>query len=749
MQDLLTTVVHGRPTSNGMKLLILSTDANLFRDESEVRARLVNYGSIAESVHIVVSVRPPSPRGEKIAATNVFSHPAVGRSKVGKFFSLYRTASRLLASGGTWIISAQDSFEVGLVGLFLKIRFGIPLELQVHTDFLSPYFTQESFLNQLRSFLATRLIPLADSVRVVSKRIQSSIEVRGLIVSEKISVLPVFIDPNFFEGIGRAKIFHAKQPFTILMPTRISREKNIGLAIAAIKKLVKEYPDIILKIIGEGPELQNIKHIVQANGLRERVIFKPWAKDLREEYGSADAVLITSNYEGYGRTAVEAMLAGVPVVMTDVGVSGDLVRDGETGKVVPIGDSEKLMRALKDLIENPKERELIRREARKSVAKLPDRAEYFKIAGAAFDRMKQKICYVFPKYHDEDSTHFAYQSEFVREITNHYDVRLIVEWGNAPKNLGTTASFSGDAGTKFGIIVQAILRILIARLAGYRTFYVHYSFRAAFIAKIVQGRVCYWNCGEPWKYRRNLFRETFERMTYHIIDTLVTGTEGLGRTYASHYQIPSSRISIMPNWIDTKNFQFPISNLQKVALKQKLRISPDQKIVLFVHRLSKRKGAHYIPEIISKLRNTKTTVIIVGEGPEKENLNLRFTIYNLQSRVRLVGAVPNRDLGAYYGIADALLVPSDEEGFPHVLLEAMAFGVPFVASDVGGVRDIVPSAMYASVVPAGNIDAFAEQLDRMLTMPTATRQNLRTILKEWVTRYNLDAAVAAFEQIVG
>jgi len=110
----------------------------------------------------------------------------------------------------------------------------------------------------------------------------------------------------------------------------------------------------------------------------------------------------------------------------------------------------------------------------------------------------------------------------------------------------------------------------------------------------------------------------------------------------------------------------------------------------------------------------------------------------------MVGEVPHRELPAYYRAADVFLMPSEEEGFPHVLLEAMASGLPHVASDVGGVREITPQELHEYLVPSGDTVEFARKLLDLLTMPSHQRERLAQREQEWAKRYDLGAILLQF-----
>ena len=129
-----------------------------------------------------------------------------------------------------------------------------------------------------------------------------------------------------------------------------------------------------------------------------------------------------------------------------------------------------------------------------------------------------------------------------------------------------------------------------------------------------------------------------------------------------------------------------------------------------------------MPEIIRAFRDEKVVFVIIGDGPERGNLELRINPstslgagnYELWNKVRMLGWIPNKELPMYYAIADVFIMPSDEEGFPRVLLEAMAMKVPFVASDAGGVKEIIPEVFREYLCPAGEIDCFSANIKKLL-----------------------------------
>ena len=159
-----------------------------------------------------------------------------------------------------------------------------------------------------------------------------------------------------------------------------------------------------------------------------------------------------------------------------------------------------------------------------------------------------------------------------------------------------------------------------------------------------------------------------------------------------------------------------VSSDEKLSLRERLRIAGGEKVLVAVGRLSREKGHADLIESIALLRaaepDLKFKLLLVGDGPEQVNLTRAVAERNLESHVVFVGHVG--DVAPFYSIADVLVLPSHSEGSPNVLLEAMAAGLPVVATSVGGVPEIATSEVNSLLVPSRDPSAFAEALRRVL-----------------------------------
>lgn len=370
-----------------MKVLMLSTDQKIFDVDSAVRQRIIDYGKLFEELHVIIYTKKELgiKNYESRIAENVFLYPTLSRFKLRYFWDAYKLGKSIMDNN--FVITSQDPFETALVGYCLKVKFKMPLQIQSHSDFLSPYFWKESLKNKARVLLGRWLIKKADGIRVVSERVKHSLVNILRVPASKIVVLPIIFDLDSIRQYPiktdlRKK--YSQHSFIILVASRLSIEKNIGLVVGAMVEVVKNNPKALLLIVGSGPERENLESRIKNYELGNSVVIESWTDDLISYYKTADLFVLTSNYEGGARSPIEAMAAGLPVVMTDVPPAGETVIDGKNGFVVPVGDSKALAEKIGLLIKNPDIGRRFREELGKTADHFPSKDEYLKRYQATF-----------------------------------------------------------------------------------------------------------------------------------------------------------------------------------------------------------------------------------------------------------------------------------------------------------------------------------------------------------------------------
>ena len=330
-----------------MRVLMISRDPNVLKEGTPAFLRMNEYRTLVDSLTILL-LTPHS------------------------FFSV------LSHRGEYDLVTAQDPFETGLVAARVAKRCKANLELQVHTDFLSPFFKKESLKNKIRVFLGKRLLRKAACVRVVSKRIKRSLVAAQLCKEEVISVLPIFVDILRYRDATVIVDLHKKYTQfkkIILMASRIVTEKNISLALCAFKDAARDLPGLGLVIVGSGPLAGALEQEIKKRGLSDSVVFEPWTTALASYYKTADLFLTTSNYEGYSMTLIEAAASGCPIITTDVGLVGDLLGPEEVA-VVPVGDQKMLSRVIFDTLADGLGRTARMQNAAARVTTVPTKEQY-------------------------------------------------------------------------------------------------------------------------------------------------------------------------------------------------------------------------------------------------------------------------------------------------------------------------------------------------------------------------------------
>jgi glycosyltransferase involved in cell wall biosynthesis len=376
------------------------------------------------------------------------------------------------------------------------------------------------------------------------------------------------------------------------------------------------------------------------------------------------------------------------------------------------------------------------------------------------DAKNSRLLYLLPHYDADSAEHFYHLYEFLRKLHNRIPMTVVVE--------KVSGALPVDPPMRPLRVRLPILRMpeeffvfLAARLRGTRDFYVHYSYTGAIVASVVTrlsgGRTFYWNCSLyrefPLPHNASRRERIRQAINLWLLETsvrwcthLVTGSPRVAEYYVKQAGIRPEKIRLLPNFVEPERFQ----SVSRAEARKILHLDPNRKIVLFLHRVARRKGAHYLPDIarIVVREAGPATFLVAGGGPYLDELRQRVETEDLTGAFDFRGWIPNREVPLYYRAADLYIMPSEEEGFPRVLLEAMAAGCPFLAFDVGGVRDVIAPEQEACVFPAKEATAFAAACAGALRDPARIESWRRAGLR-WVGRFSEDRVLEAFVRMIG
>jgi glycosyltransferase involved in cell wall biosynthesis len=343
---------------------MIGLDYTLAMPTSEVKGdaqkRHIMYARHVKSLHIVVQcVRQPNLRTQRLAE-NLFIYPTNSSSRIKAVYDSYRIANRICKDHQIGLITTQDPFTCGIVGYLLKRKYGLSLNIQMHSDiFDNKYWLQERKYNRLFNLIGKRLICKADTLRVGTSREKEKLTQKRGISPDKIYLLPVVVDINKFINPSDENIreqFKAKGfERIVLFVGRLVYPKDLSTLLRAAKIVIDNQPRTLFIIVGNGKEKDNLEALSRSLGISDNVLFTGEISrdEVPKYFHSCDVFVLSSVYEGTCRVLVEAAASGKPIVTTNIAGADDIVISGKTGFVVEPKDFKQLAEKIIYLLKRP------------------------------------------------------------------------------------------------------------------------------------------------------------------------------------------------------------------------------------------------------------------------------------------------------------------------------------------------------------------------------------------------------------
>lgn len=219
--------------------------------------------------------------------------------------------------------------------------------------------------------------------------------------------------------------------------------------------------------------------------------------------------------------------------------------------------------------------------------------------------------------------------------------------------------------------------------------------------------------------KRLIYRLAY-RLGARFVDGLIAVSEDVARAVHQDLRPPHGKVITIPNGVDVSRYGQPVD---RGSVRDGLGIPSDATVLVVVGKLMEQKGHHFLLRALRMLSPgvENLHVLFAGEGPLRKELAATATALEVADRVHFLGN--RRDIGALLAASDLFVLPSLWEGLPMALLEAMASGLPVVATDVSGSREVVIDGETGWLVPPGNAERLAEAIAAVLREPAeATRR---------------------------
>lgn len=235
---------------------------------------------------------------------------------------------------------AAHSSKAGILGRLACKLNSVPCVFTVHgwaftEGVAQPSRTMYQLLERLLEPLAHQIICVSEYDRSMGLRVGMNAQ-RLITIHNGMSDIPDSLRANVGGG----------SPVRILMIARFAAQKDYRTLLKACQPIA----GIQLDLVGDGPQLDEMKDVATNLGMNDRVNFLGFRQDIAQILAQAHIFTLVSNWEGFPLTTLEAMRAGLPVVVSDVGGSAEAVTEGETGYCIPRGDVMTLRNRLSELV---------------------------------------------------------------------------------------------------------------------------------------------------------------------------------------------------------------------------------------------------------------------------------------------------------------------------------------------------------------------------------------------------------------
>ncbi len=511
--------------------------------------------------------------------------------------------------------------------------------------------------------------------------------------------------------------------------------KGHRFLLEALKNMESTIGPVHALFAGEGELDAELRGQVLEMGLADRVHFLGFRRDIPSVVCAMDAFVLPSLKEGLSIAVMEAMALEKPVICSAIAGLPEVVRDGETGFLVPPGDSLALQTALEKLFGDEDLRAQLGHNARRFLE------EHFEQT-ACLDAMEayfRRICNahsaptaVAPAFSavaapEKSAAPLQLSDEPLRIV------QLIAPSKIAGAERSTVSLCRGLSAREHNVslLVKYSHELLeIARAEGVDALSMRFAGKLNLLAV---GRLARWfkrhkvdivatqlSTASLWGTLAARYigvpsvatvRALNSKTCYVYADRIITVSSAV-KEHLVEQGVDASKIRVVYNGVDLGKF-VPPTNRERA--KRAVDLPRNSLIVGVVAHLTAKKGHKWFLDAVAPLLQTFPTlqILFLGEGEERANLKRQARSLRIDERVLLAGFHP--DVVPWMSAMDALVLPPiSKEGFGRVLVEAGAMGIPVIGTDVGGIGEVIVPGETGFVVAPGDANGLQTALSALL-----------------------------------
>ena len=601
----------------------------------------------------------------------------------------------------------------------------------------------------------------------------------------KIRIIHNGVDPAGYrpadEQRARALLSIDPQRPVVGIVAALRPEKDHLLLLQAARRLIGEFPDLTVLVVGDGPMRRRIEQAAAELGLADHILLVGARSDVPDILPALTVFTLCSyTIECFPMALLEAMASGRPAVCTDVGGVGEMLADGITGYLVPPHDPAALADRLAKLL---RDRQLCRRMGVAARARVQQEFGLDASVDAAAEELAA-VAGIAPRPGGRpgglperrpssgpirltvvlDLTYVGGVEMLLLNLFRHFDPavvqpRLVCLREDGPlADDFRAADFEVETFHRTGKFDLRTLPRLVASLRADRTdaVLVPHHHRAslalgrlaAVIARVPVNIVAAHDMDLVSVGSRVLPRWAVR--TLGVSDALVLLTASQGEYLRSQEGVgrhvwESVREVVIPNGIELPECP---GLAERARARAALGVTADDVVVGVVGRLTPQKAHHVLFEAVARCLPDVPSLRLVVIGDGELGPQLRRLAEQLGTGHRTTFLGTRRDVPLLLPGLDVSCLSSVHEGVPIALIEAMAAGVPIVASDCGAVRDIVEDGEQGYLVPVGDVDRFADRL-RLLAGDANLRARLGKAARARAEgEFDIERTARAYEDLL-
>ncbi len=533
--------------------------------------------------------------------------------------------------------------------------------------------------------------------------------------------------------------------------------KGLDLLFLALQRLLREgrlkRP---LEIIGEGPDGDRFRRLAADLGLDGTI---RWLGQMErdqvfEHMGRAACLVLPSRWEGMPMVLLESMVQETPVVACNVGGVGELVIPGRTGLLVSPEQPQALVEALRYVDQHPAEMAAMGRQGRSLVRQRFDMTDTEAHHYGLYHRLLARPRSIRARQarhpgvrplstgrplralHFLSTGNLAGTEVMTANLIQGLQARnwenKVLVWGRPGpirdkyRTFGLEPVFMGCGPNQFLRVGRILLQHL--RRGEYDVVHV-YGFRSNFVARqlsraVGQGVLLSGLRSEKVSDRSSAWQEMVLKFadlaTFWRCDGYVSNSYFAANRLA-RYGFPRHKMYVVHSGLQEEPFlEARAQTLPCRRLTEATGHRPT--VITCVAHLKTVKNHRLLVEVARRLAAVRDDFLIflVGAGPRQSSIRRSIARYGLEDRVIMTGV--RRDIPRVLGQSDIFVLQSRWEGLPVSILEAMASGLPVVATEVGGIAELVADGRTGLLVPSGDVTALTAALTRLLDDPDLRRR---------------------------